>query len=181
MCVASRSHPHPTIPIRSSRSSFIGPHCPSSGPVIQPLEICSKAAHCIPHSDDPCSAPIMLDIAGKKIAVLMGAQALNAPFHSRPQKASPKRCAPRGQTSSRSTSPVLTSTVPADVLIAMNLIHGTFGEDGQFRAFLRKRGIPYTGAGVEVSRIAFDKRSAKKNSSPQVSPRHVRRLQVGRL
>lgn len=47
--------------------------------------------------------------------------------------------------------------VPGDVFIAMNLIHGTFGEDGQIQALLEKRGVRYTGAGVEESRIAFDK------------------------
>lgn len=51
---------------------------------------------------------------------------------------------------------------PADVLIAMNLIHGTFGEDGQIQAILEQRGIRYTGAGVETSRVAFDKSLSKE-------------------
>lgn len=51
---------------------------------------------------------------------------------------------------------------PADVLIAMNLIHGTFGEDGQIQSILEERGIRYTGAGVESSRVAFDKRLSKE-------------------
>ncbi len=51
--------------------------------------------------------------------------------------------------------------VPADALIAMNLIHGTFGEDGQIQAILEARGIPYTGADVEISRTAFDKLQTK--------------------
>jgi D-alanine-D-alanine ligase len=45
--------------------------------------------------------------------------------------------------------------VPADTFIAMNLIHGTFGEDGQIQAILEQRGIRYTGAGVETSRVCF--------------------------
>lgn len=53
-------------------------------------------------------------------------------------------------------------SVPADVLIAVNMIHGTFGEDGQLQAILEERGIAYTGAGVEKSRIAFDKLKSKK-------------------
>lgn len=59
----------------------------------------------------------------------------------------------------------ITSTdfeVPADALIAVNMIHGTFGEDGQLQEILEKRGIAYTGAGVEKSRIAFDKLKTKK-------------------
>jgi D-alanine-D-alanine ligase len=47
-------------------------------------------------------------------------------------------------------------------LIAMNLIHGTFGEDGQIQAILEQRGIRYTGAGVEGSRVAFDKLLSKE-------------------
>ncbi len=47
--------------------------------------------------------------------------------------------------------------VPADALIAVNMIHGTFGEDGQLQALLEKRGVLYTGAGLETSRVAFDK------------------------
>lgn len=52
--------------------------------------------------------------------------------------------------------------VPPDVLIAVNMIHGTFGEDGQVQAILEERGIPYTGAGVEKSRIAIDKLKSKE-------------------
>ncbi len=52
--------------------------------------------------------------------------------------------------------------VPADTYIAMNLIHGTFGEDGQLQAILEERGIRYTGAGVESSRIGFDKLLSKE-------------------
>jgi D-alanine-D-alanine ligase len=52
--------------------------------------------------------------------------------------------------------------VPADALIAVNMIHGTFGEDGQIQAILDGRGIAYTGAGMEKSRIAIDKLKSKK-------------------
>ena len=48
-------------------------------------------------------------------------------------------------------------TLPADVDLAYNMIHGTFGEDGQIQAILEERGIPYTGEGVTGSRVAFDK------------------------
>lgn len=52
--------------------------------------------------------------------------------------------------------------VPADVLVAVNMIHGTFGEDGQIQALLEARGVRYTGEGVETSRIAFDKALSKE-------------------
>jgi D-alanine-D-alanine ligase len=44
----------------------------------------------------------------------------------------------------------------------MNLIHGTFGEDGQIQAILESKGIRYTGAGVQSSCIAFDKKLSKQ-------------------
>jgi D-alanine-D-alanine ligase len=52
--------------------------------------------------------------------------------------------------------------VPKDVLIAVNMIHGTFGEDGGIQEALEKLGVPYTGAGVETSRLAFDKVLSKR-------------------
>lgn len=52
--------------------------------------------------------------------------------------------------------------VPSDVYIAVNMIHGTFGEDGQIQAILEGKGIRYTGAGVVSSRVAFDKNLSKE-------------------
>lgn len=47
--------------------------------------------------------------------------------------------------------------LPKGTDVAFNVIHGTFGEDGQLQAELERRGIPYTGARRESSEIAFDK------------------------
>jgi D-alanine-D-alanine ligase len=52
--------------------------------------------------------------------------------------------------------------LPAGTGLAFNVIHGTFGEDGRLQRILEDRGIPYTGAGVEASRVAFDKNLAKE-------------------
>lgn len=52
--------------------------------------------------------------------------------------------------------------LPEGVAVAMNMIHGTFGEDGQIQALLEARGVRYTGEGVETSRIAFDKALSKE-------------------
>jgi D-alanine-D-alanine ligase len=52
--------------------------------------------------------------------------------------------------------------LPAGTGLAFNVIHGTFGEDGRLQQILEDRGIPYTGAGVEASRVAFDKNLAKE-------------------
>jgi len=52
--------------------------------------------------------------------------------------------------------------LPEGTGLAYITIHGTFGEDGQLQSILESRGIPYTGAGVTSSRIAFDKNLAKE-------------------
>lgn len=52
--------------------------------------------------------------------------------------------------------------LPAGTGLAFIAIHGTFGEDGGIQAELEQRGIPYTGAGVAASRLAFDKLEAKR-------------------
>jgi D-alanine-D-alanine ligase len=52
--------------------------------------------------------------------------------------------------------------IPERVDIAFNIIHGTFGEDGQVQEILEQRGIPYTGEGVEGSRLAFNKIETKE-------------------
>ncbi len=48
-------------------------------------------------------------------------------------------------------------TLPAGTDLAFNMIHGTFGEDGQLQGILEARDMPYTGENAECSRIAFDK------------------------
>ncbi len=46
--------------------------------------------------------------------------------------------------------------------LAFLAMHGEFGEDGQIQLLLEARGIPYTGSGVEASRLAMDKIAAKR-------------------
>ena len=52
--------------------------------------------------------------------------------------------------------------LPPGTDLCINMIHGTFGEDGQIQSILDRRGIAYTGEGEAGSRIAFDKLSSKK-------------------
>lgn len=104
----------------------------------------------------------MLDIANKRIAVLKGgpgserevslktAESVEAALLSLGAQVLPVDV----------TGPDF--DVPGDLFIAMNLIHGTFGEDGQIQAILERKGVRYTGAGVETSRIAFDKFLSKQ-------------------
>ena len=51
--------------------------------------------------------------------------------------------------------------IPEGTYLAFNIIHGTFGEDGQIQAILDRQGIPYTGEGEVGSRLAFDKIASK--------------------
>ena len=54
-----------------------------------------------------------------------------------------------------------TIDLPVGTGLGFNVIHGTFGEDGQLQEILENMGIPYTGAGVKSRRTAFDKNLAK--------------------
>lgn len=46
--------------------------------------------------------------------------------------------------------------------VAFIALHGRFGEDGEVQSFLEERGIPYTGSGVEASRLALDKAASRR-------------------
>lgn len=52
--------------------------------------------------------------------------------------------------------------LPSDVGLCVNMVHGTFGEDGGLQAVLDAKGVPYTGEGAEGSRVAFDKIESKR-------------------
>jgi len=71
--------------------------------------------------------------------------------------------------------------VPDGTDLAFLALHGTFGEDGQVQEILAGRGIPYTGASAEVSRIAFDKEKTKaklrRHGVPTPEGQLVRRLE----
>ena len=55
------------------------------------------------------------------------------------------------------TEPIL----PDGTGLVFNVIHGTFGEDGVLQDYLESIGVPYTVAGPESSRLAFDKIASK--------------------
>ena len=52
--------------------------------------------------------------------------------------------------------------LPEGTQLCFNVIHGTFGEDGEMQEILEKMNMPYTGAGVQSSRLAFDKVASKE-------------------
>ena len=47
--------------------------------------------------------------------------------------------------------------LPPGTEIAFIALHGTYGEDGGVQTDLERLGVPYTGCGIEASRVAFDK------------------------
>ncbi|MCB1224273.1 MAG: D-alanine--D-alanine ligase [Verrucomicrobiales bacterium] len=103
-----------------------------------------------------------MDISGQKIAVLMGGPGSERKVSLKTAESVSDALRSKGAEVIEVDVQGPDFEVPADVLIAMNLIHGTFGEDGQIQAILEARGIPYTGAGVEASRLAFDKALSKE-------------------
>lgn len=52
--------------------------------------------------------------------------------------------------------------LPANTDLAFLAMHGTFGEDGQVQDILTARGIAYTGADADTSRITIDKEKTKE-------------------
>lgn len=52
--------------------------------------------------------------------------------------------------------------LPDGTDLVFNVIHGTFGEDGQLQDALEKLGVPYTGAGSASSKLAIHKSLAKQ-------------------
>jgi len=51
--------------------------------------------------------------------------------------------------------------IPEGTDLAFDIIHGTFGEDGELQTILDAQGIPFTGEGASGSRLAFDKIETK--------------------
>ncbi len=51
--------------------------------------------------------------------------------------------------------------LPRETGLVFNMIHGTFGEDGELQGLLDAMGVAYTGEGAEASRQAFDKIETK--------------------
>jgi len=104
----------------------------------------------------------MLDLTNKKIALLKGGPGSEREVSLKTAESVAVALLSKGADVAEIDVTGPDFVVPADAFIAMNLIHGTFGEDGQIQAILEQRGIRYTGAGVESSRIAFDKTLSKR-------------------
>ena len=101
-------------------------------------------------------------LRGKKVALLMG-----GPGKERPVSLNSGAAVARAlrQLSAEVTEIDVAGpnfSIPEKTDLAFNMIHGTFGEDGELQAILDNLGVPYTGEGEAGSRLAFDKIASKR-------------------
>jgi D-alanine-D-alanine ligase len=110
----------------------------------------------------PKLSSMSADLTHKKIAVLMGGPG----SESKVSLASGAGVVKALRELGADVTPVEVAgpdfVVPPDTEIAFNVIHGTFGEDGQLQRILESRGIRYTGEGVAGSELAIDKIATKQ-------------------
>ncbi|MEO0017834.1 MAG: hypothetical protein RLZZ522_1117 [Verrucomicrobiota bacterium] len=100
-------------------------------------------------------------LSSKKIAVLMGGPGSEREVSLASGAAVVKALASRGIAVVAVDVTGTTLALPPGTDLVFNVIHGTFGEDGQLQEILDGLGVPYTGAGAASSRLAFDKTLAK--------------------
>ena len=102
-----------------------------------------------------------MELAGKRIALLMGGPGSERDISLATGKGVAEALASLGVEVIELDVRDANFHVPEGVLAAFNVIHGTFGEDGQIQRVLESRGVPYTGAGSDSSELAFDKARSK--------------------
>ncbi len=103
----------------------------------------------------------MTDLTNKKIAVLMGGPGSERKVSLASGAGVVKALREIGAEVTEVDVAGPDFVVPAGTEVAFNVIHGTFGEDGQVQRILEARGIPYTGEGVSGSELAIDKIATK--------------------
>ena len=88
-----------------------------------------------------------LSLANRKIAVLMGGPG----SERRVSLKSGEGVVGALESLGAIVSPIVVDeadfALPEGIELAFNVIHGTFGEDGQLQRELERRGVPYTGCG----------------------------------
>ena len=101
-------------------------------------------------------------LSGKKIAVLMGGPGAEREVSLASGKAVLKALLGLGLDAVAVDVTTTHVDLPEGTDLAFNVIHGTFGEDGQLQDALEKLGVPYTGAGSASSKLAIHKSRAKE-------------------
>jgi D-alanine-D-alanine ligase len=116
------------------------------------------------------SETMSLDLKKKKIAVLMGGPGSERKVSLKSGEGVVEALRSLGL----DVSPVDVEgpdfTLDESMDLAFNVIHGTFGEDGQLQRILEARGVPYTGEGVVGSELAIDKIAAKRRFAERGIP-----------
>ncbi len=103
-----------------------------------------------------------VDLTDKKIAVLMGGPGSERKVSHASGAGVVKALRELGADVTEVDVMGADFVVPEGTEVAFNVIHGTFGEDGQVQRILESRGIPYTGEGVAGSELAIDKIATKQ-------------------
>ena len=98
----------------------------------------------------------------RKIVVLKGGLSAEREVSLRSGAAAAEALREAGYEVSEVTVDDARFVVPDGTEMVFLALHGTFGEDGQIQEILEERGIPYTGANADVSRIAFNKEKTKE-------------------
>ena len=101
-------------------------------------------------------------LRGKKIAVLLGGPGPEREVSLRSGAAVARTLRSLGALVQEIDVKDSSLSLPKSIDLAYNMIHGTFGEDGQIQQILERQGIPYTGEGVAGSQLAFDKILSKR-------------------
>lgn len=108
------------------------------------------------------TAPASSPLSGKLVAVLMGGPGAERDVSLRSGAAVCKALGSAGAVVSAVDVVGREFELPAGTELVFNMIHGTFGEDGDLQAVLDSMEMPYTGEGVAGSRLAFDKIESKQ-------------------
>jgi D-alanine-D-alanine ligase len=101
-------------------------------------------------------------LSGKKVAVLCGGPSSEREVSLRSGSAVLKALRMSGAEAFAIDPRPRDFEIPEETDLVFNALHGTFGEDGEVQEILEQKGIPYTGEGVEGSRLAFDKIESKR-------------------
>jgi D-alanine-D-alanine ligase len=104
----------------------------------------------------------MIDLQNKRIAVLMGGPGSERRVSQASGAGVAKALRSLGADVTEVDVNGADFVLPENVEIAFNVIHGTFGEDGQLQRELERRGVRYTGEGVGGSELAIDKIATKQ-------------------
>lgn len=104
----------------------------------------------------------MIDLAKRKIAVLMGGPGSERDVSMATGKGVAKALRSLGAEVSEVDVKGPDFELPGSTELAFIALHGTFGEDGQVQKILEDLGVPYTGEGVAESELAFNKIRSKE-------------------